>query len=167
MLSDPLVVPMLLGDNLLSIHDSSVFSDLSELVNPVNIGATCIALHTIGQGDGNSKRTASYLGGQSHLTQTIAHSKSKENAPFETVRTMQRYDDRRINAVTGKPVTMSAYAVLAVPQSDTFNRLDARRLMEALALFILLGGQYNLASAAPWGDLTSSATLDRLLDGEA
>jgi len=98
---------------------------------------------------------------------TIKHSQSNENKPVETVRTLVRFDFTKLNPVSLKPVTLSTYAVIALPQDNTFTAVDAERYAESMSLFLLQGGFNSEASAAPFFDPQTGKTLVRLLGGEA
>lgn len=161
MLSDPLVVPQVVTD-----IETEAGPGLMDYASVYSGAAHSVTLHTISDGEGTAKRKGTMSDGTKVL-QTISHSTSKENAPYVTDRTMIRYDYSRNDIVTGKPVTCSAYVVIALPQGTTFTTDDARDFTLSLALFLLLGGARENAVGPRLNDAIAGDTLVRLLDGEA
>jgi len=162
MLSDPLVVIMF-ASGLSSAH-AAVVDGIADLAVD---GAFVCELHTTDNGAGSSKRRGVMLDG-TRVSLNISHSTSKENAPLVTDRVLVRYDLTRTSAITGKPVTMSAYAVTTLPQDGTFSPAEAASFAEALACFLLVGGKRDAGagSARPF-DALDGDTVRRLLGGEA
>jgi hypothetical protein len=95
---------------------------------------------------------------------SVNHSQSKENPPYLTDRTSIRFDRKKVDPVSGKPQTLSAYSVFTLPQGGTFDIDDLIELATTLAMFTLVGG-IN-ASAGTFDDAVIGDTLRRLIQGE-
>jgi len=162
MLSDPLVIPVL--EQRLAVTSNVLFAALA---NIYSFPGQILPMRVTADGDGSSTRRATMADG-TKVALNIGHSTSKENAPFVTDRTVIRLDKTRVNLTTGKPVTASAYAVITLPQGNTFTADDAVLTMESLALFTILGGLVGDGNNPPYTDGTDGMTLIRLIqDGEA
>lgn len=161
MLKDPLVVTMLTSDL------GTAYPYVADYLGTINVPGDLLEMATIDYpGPGASTRTGT-MTDATKVTLTIKHSQSNENKPAETVRTLVRFDLKRINPTTSKPVTLSAYAVIALPQDGTFTTVEASKLGESLALFILQGGKAEVPGDPRLYDTSPGVTLTRLLDGQA
>jgi len=165
MLKDPLVVPYV-SDLIDSLPNGAAAHTALSVAFGGSGAGTSLTLHTVSDGEGTAKRKGTAADG-TKVSQTVSHSTSKENAPYVTDRTLIRYDFTRIDAVTGKPVTMSCYSLTALPQGATFTSDDARNASATLALFMLLGGVRDESDPPRVNDVISGNTFVRLIDGEA
>lgn len=161
MLNDPLVVAV--ATSLANLRANTSLGDQIEF--QLNASAMDVTMRTVSEGEGTAKRKAD-LDSNTKIRQSISHSQSKENAPYVTDRTSIRFDEDRNDVVTGKPVTMSAYLVTALPQGGTFTEDDAVALACSLALFILAGARGTGSSPRVY-DAELGDTLKRILAGEA
>lgn len=125
---------------------------------------TDVNLPVLDFGDGATKRKVLLADGVTTNSMTVSHSQSKENAPYLTDRSLIRLDSVKVDSVTGKPVTMSAYIVVALPQGNTFSQNDAKYLALSLAHFVLAG---PLNDGGTRYDAVPGDTLTRILAGEA
>ena len=159
MLSDPLVVSLISAAN-----ESLVQTMVGPVLDTVSV-SEFTTFHLVDLGNKSSKRNGNHYDGNKAVM-SVNHSLSKENKPYDTDRTLIRFDESKIDTVTGRPVTMSAYQVIALPQGGAFTTDDAVRLGMSLALFSLLGG-YRGVAGPNFMDVVPGDTLRRLIDGEA
>lgn len=96
-------------------------------------------------------------------TVSINHSETNENKPFVTGRTVFRIDRTIFNAIAGKPSTLSAYAVLALPQSPDFTVDDMLELARSLGFFLAFGQVDADCKVTPASDLA----VQRLIASES
>lgn len=88
--------------------------------------------------DGGGSKRSLTVSDVEHVL-SVAHSETNENKPFATGRTVIRLDLKKINEVTGKPVVLSAYIVIALPKSVDFDVSDAVDASRSLAHFLTFG----------------------------
>jgi hypothetical protein len=152
MLSDPLYlgVPVTFPVTNSGTLDSNVTS--------------AFVVHNVGGGVGSSRRTGidPTMAGSVPATFTISHSETKENAPYVTGRSLIRLDLTKVDAV-GKEVTMSVYAVIALPQCSLFSVADCARQVRTLGLFLLAGPSSN---ASDFAGILGDDTITRIINGE-
>jgi hypothetical protein len=93
---------------------------------------------------------------------SIQHSKSKENAPYTTDRSVIRLDASRADE-NGKIVTVSVYNVVANPNGGPHDADLVQRMFAGLSLFMTFGSCINdtFTVDAATGNLT-----DRVIFGE-
>lgn len=159
MLNDPLIVAM-----PPTLADLQAQSAIWDYLGSIGTAGNATLRATL-EGDGVSKRKGKLDAGTT-VTQSVSHSTSKENAPYVTDRTSIRFDFSRVDPVTGKPVTASAYCVLALPQSSAFSTEDGVLCGAILANFVLQGGISGNIPPRVYDGLPGE-TLARLLSGEA
>lgn len=112
--------------------------------------STIAAFRSLGGGSvGSSVRECpSVLGCKATLT--VSHSSSKENAPYDTARSLVRLDLKKVD-MAGKPVNMAVYIVAALPQGGVFSESDCLSAINTLLTLCLLGdvtdaGLFQLAA---------------------
>lgn len=126
-----------------------------------SVVATHVGLAVTDVSPGGTKRVG-VLGGDS-ITLSIVHSTTKENAPYVTTRSVIRLDHVRVD-VNGKPVTLSAYVVIPVPQGTVFTTAEVLSHARAIGSFLLFGSVIeNPIAYYGSGD---SGVLQRVLNGE-
>jgi len=159
MLPDPLVIPFIGDGPLTSVRTAITAISLDSASVP-----------TITQ-DGLASKRSVTLGEGAHpfsggavplkLGVSISHSETKENAPFTTGRTVIRIDASKVNETTGKPVVLSAYLVVVLPQSPDWTVDDAVAIARSVTGLALLGspvsGTFNTADD---GFLTRAINLE-------
>lgn len=152
MLTDPLRLGM--------VH-SGAFVDPSAATNGQFAGIDIRDFALIDVSPGASKRLC--VLSDVKITYTCSHSKSGENAPVVTDRSLIRLDFQKVDSVTGKPVTMSVYAVIALPQGSLFDTDDAVAALRSLGMFATYG---NISVGAASFDTTDNRAAERILQGE-
>jgi hypothetical protein len=155
MLSDPLFIAMI---------DSASFAEVYS--NGISGSATSVSpkLRLKSFSPGSTVREGKTSGAYP-LSLTISHSKTKENPPFGTDRTLIRLDWRKPTS-TGVVQTLSAYCVVAAPSGgDAFNATGSDAVMLAKSLaFIILAGDRGEAGGVD--DVTAPDLIQRVLAGE-
>jgi len=151
MLQDPIYVGLPTTTNIDNLR-VYVSGSLMDLVNG-------LTLRTVDISPGGSVRV--YNDGTTNYRLTIAHSSTKENAPYGTVRTTIRLDATRVDA-DGKPVTVFAQKTIGTPAGGPHAADMPLRLSAALDLFTLT---CDLTSGFASQDAGNTVTA-RILAGE-
>jgi len=161
MLTDPLVIGAVVNGGGGGAHTFTGASTATmELQDLATDGSTRIGTMPL-QGGAASK-----------CKMSISRSQSNENKPVVSDRTLIRLDCVRTHAVTGKPITMTAYVVTSLPQGGApFDPTDQVALVRTLACFLLKGetDQTHVTAIETAASLMDDEgnTLARILGGVA
>lgn len=152
MLVDPIVIGMPPSGTSLTgvIATSGVFPDAGTFA-------------TVEVNPSGSRRVGSLAGVNAELR--ISHSKSNENAPYLTSRSLIRFDLNKVDEA-GKQVTLSAYAVISFPTTSLFTISDAERLARTLGAFLLCGSTTDVGDNDYPLNRTGDLTVRRIIQGE-
>lgn len=131
-------------------------------VSNIPSGGVIVARRRSTSGTGSSVYVGSVAGGTNKYSLNISHSKTNENKPFVTDRTLIRLDLPKIDPVTKRTVTLSAFLVVAAPQGDLFSKAEVLELTRTLSMFTFAGKTSEAGARSGSDD-----TLDRTLDGES
>jgi hypothetical protein len=99
-------------------------------------GVVVAPFRTIDIAPGSSSRVGALDGDKATLD--IRHSSSKENAPYDTIRSNVRFTRQKVDA-NGKVVTLSANYTVAAPQGSGFSADDVVQMHRTAAHFLLYG----------------------------
>lgn len=146
MLSDPILLAN-------SAAFDTTISDLGSFNEPLALVAS--------PQSGVTKRTNVH-DDLSSTTLTISRSESKENAPYVTNRTVQRFDQTKVDSL-GKKVTLSCYVVIAAPLSSLFTQEDVVKHVRSACVAAAYGGVSDTGTIELKTDNTH---LSRVLEGE-
>jgi hypothetical protein len=144
------------------------------LLSPDSSGTNLESFYSTDFAPGASTRVAAGVGhfdGMVRSTFRVNHSKTKENAPADTIRTLIRMDceyvgdDGSGGPTLDKSHTASVYLVVVQPQDGIAPTSSMSRLVKGFVASLFASGTeatFDSLKAA-----LSSTYLDRLINGEA
>jgi len=159
--------PMLNDPTHVSFISSSSHPALAAMLDAGNL-PTNIALRLISSGGGGSVRKGVYSTENQEIDFTLAHSLSKENKPYQTRRTVLRFDIPKVDT-NGVKVTSFVYLVVGSPIGGPMTEANFLDYVRTFLYAVLFGGGLEVTTelgSETIDPATGVQILERAIDGE-